>query len=303
MKEPEYRVRYRTRRELRGRDADEVAAATKAWVAEQTDEHARLEGLWVSWGIGKLDVELLKSLLESDDYHARAAAVKCLRYNADSVSEIGDLLLTAAGDENGRVRMEATVAATWMDKEVGLPIAKKAASLPLDDWSKKPIETSLGRLEGAAEAESDEPKAKVPKHLAKEFGEAYKKGFEIFHREGYCVTCHQPDGKGLPAAGFPPLAETEIVNGEYETMAKIVLHGLQGPIQVKGVDYPGLVPMTAFGGLLNDDEAASVMTYVRNSFGNKASPVTPKEIKKVRDEHKDRLLPWTAEDLEKDAKK
>ena len=148
LKEPEYRVRYRTRRELRGRDADEVASATKAWVAEQTDEHARLEGLWVGWGIGKLDVELLKSLLQSDDYHARAAAVKCLRYNADSVSEIGDLLLAAAGDESGRVRLEATAAASWMGADIGLPVAEKAASMEMDKWSEKPIGAVLGRFRG-----------------------------------------------------------------------------------------------------------------------------------------------------------
>ena len=112
LKEPEYRLRYRTRRELRGRDADEVAAATKKWVSGQKDEHARLEGLWVSWGVGQLDTDLLKELLASDDYHVRAAAVKCLRYNADSVAEIGELLLAAGGDENGRVRLEATVAAS-----------------------------------------------------------------------------------------------------------------------------------------------------------------------------------------------
>ena len=154
-------------------------------------------------------------------------------------------------------------------------------------------------FEGKAEKPSEEPKAKVPKHLAKEFRGAYKKGFEVFHKEGYCVTCHQPDGKGLPAAGFPPLAGTEIVNGDPETMAKIVLHGLSGPITVKGVDYPGLVPMTAFGGLLNDEEASAVMTYVRNSFGNKAEPVKPGLVKKVRDSHPGQGF-WTAETLEAD---
>ena len=276
-----------------------MASATKAWVAKQSDEHAQLEGLWVSWGVGKLDVDLLKKLLKSDDYHVRAAAVKCLRYNADSVPEIGDLLLAAGGDEHGRVRMEAAVAATWMSKEDGLAAAEKAASLPMDEWSKKPIETSVGRLKGEAESESDEPKAKLPKHLAKEFEAAYKAGFEIYHREGYCVTCHQEDGNGLPAAGFPPLAGTEIVNGEPETMAKIILHGLYGPIVVKGVEYPGLVPMTQFEGLLNDKEVASVMTYVRNSFGNKAEPPTAEMVKKIRDTHKGRGL-WTAEELEAD---
>lgn len=297
LKSEEYRARYRTRRELRGRDTAEVAAATKAWVAKQTDEHARLEGLWVSWGIGKLDTELLKSLLKSADYRVRAAAVKCLRYNADEVSEIGDLLLAAAGDEHGRVRLEATVAATWMGKSVGLPAAEKAATLELDDWSKKPVETAVGRLRGEAELASAESKVKIPKHLGKEFRGMYKKGFEIYHREGYCGTCHQDDGKGLPAAGFPPLDGTKWVTGDHEIMTKMVLHGLVGPIEVKGVKYPGQVPMTQFGGLLNDEEVASVLTFVRNSFGNKAAPVTSAQVKKVRAETQDKVGLWTVEEL------
>ena len=54
---------------------------------------------------------------------------------------------------------------------------------------------------------------------------------------------------------------------------------------------------------MNDKEAAAVMTYVRNSFTNEARPVKPEEVKEVRDAHKDRQLPWTAEDLEADEAK
>lgn len=303
LKEDEYRVRYRTRRELRGRNANEVAAATKAWVAKQTDEHARLEALWVSWGIGKLDVELLKSLLTSDDYRARAAAVKCLRYNYDEVSDAAELLLAAAGDEHGRVRLEATVAATWLDKG-GLPVVEKAASMAQDDWSKNPIKTALGRLKGEKPLiVAEHPKVKIPGHLDKKFRAAYRKGHEIYNREGYCGTCHQVDGKGLPNAGFPPLDGTKWVNGDPDIPIKMVLHGLIGPIEVKGKKYPGQVPMTQFGGLLDDQEVAAVMTYVRNSFGNKSKPVTPQQVKKVREEIKDHKGLFTVEQLLKGKKK
>ena len=57
---------------------------------------------------------------------------------------------------------------------------------------------------------------------------------------------------------------------------------MQGPIEVDGKQYPGQVPMTPFGSLLNDEEIAAVITYVRNSFGNKASVVTPEKVKEVR---------------------
>ena len=94
--------------------------------------------------------------------------------------------------------------------------------------------------------------------------------------------CHQADGNGLPASHFPPLSGTKWVNGSKERLIKLTLHGLFGPIEVLDKQYPGLVPMTPFKGLLNDEEVAAVLTYVRNSFGNKAATVTADEVKRVR---------------------
>lgn len=71
------------------------------------------------------------------------------------------------------------------------------------------------------------------------------------------------------------------MTGNEKRLIQLTLHGLLGPIQVKGVDYPGLVPMTAFKGL-SDEEIAGVLTFVRNSFGNSASPVTPDAVAAVR---------------------
>ena len=53
-------------------------------------------------------------------------------------------------------------------------------------------------------------------------------------------------------------------------------------MEVLGTKYPGQVPMTPFGLMLNDDEIAAVLTYVRNSFGNKASAISPDKVKVVR---------------------
>jgi mono/diheme cytochrome c family protein len=70
--------------------------------------------------------------------------------------------------------------------------------------------------------------------------------------------------------------------GNEERLIKIVLKGLLGPIEVNDKKYGGQVPMTPFGGLLKDKEVAAVLTYVRNSFGNKASAITPEKVKAVR---------------------
>lgn len=69
------------------------------------------------------------------------------------------------------------------------------------------------------------------------------------------MTCHQPNGKGLDPA-FPPLEKSEWVTGDPERLIKMTLYGLMGPIEVNGKKYDGQVPMTPFGGLLNDNELA-----------------------------------------------
>ncbi len=94
----------------------------------------------------------------------------------------------------------------------------------------------------------------------------------------YCIACHQRDGSGVPGA-FPPLKETEWVNGEKETLISVVLNGLQGPIEVNGEQYNNIMTPHDF---LSDDEVAAVLTYVRNSFGNSASEVTAEEVADLR---------------------
>ena len=84
----------------------------------------------------------------------------------------------------------------------------------------------------------------------------------------FCGTCHQHDGNGLTAAGFPPLAGTKWVLGDEERLIKLTLKGLMGPIEVKGKKYPGLVPMTPFEGMLKDDEIAAV-SYLCEKFFRK----------------------------------
>jgi mono/diheme cytochrome c family protein len=82
----------------------------------------------------------------------------------------------------------------------------------------------------------------------------FTKGKAIYARDGFCITCHQKDGKGLPNAGFPPLTGTKWVIGSEDRLIKIVLNGLYGPIEVAGQKYRGDVPMTPFGAMLKDEE-------------------------------------------------
>lgn len=96
-----------------------------------------------------------------------------------------------------------------------------------------------------------------------------------------CSACHGQNGEGGPLA--PPLAGSEWVAGPISNLIRIQLRGLQGPITVKGVEYKFPVGMVALASQ-SDEEIAAVLTYVRNSFGNKASAVKPEQVKALRSE-------------------
>jgi nitrite reductase (NO-forming) len=80
----------------------------------------------------------------------------------------------------------------------------------------------------------------------------------------------------------------------------MVLHGVTGPITLNGKPFTTPAPiMPPQGAALNDDQIASVLTYVRNSFGNKGSTVTPDQVKAIREAEKARTAMWTQAELEK----
>ena len=158
----------------------------------------------------------------------------------------------------------------------------------------------------AEHAEGNASAAALPKWLADQIAS----GKEIYMKAapggGLCFTCHQPTGLGLAAAHFPPLAGSEWVLGDKETLIKIAMYGLMGPIKVKGKEF-GLVQMPPPGippGSLTDQQIADVLTYVRNEWGNSASAVSPSEVAAVREKVKGRatMQMWTAAELKGDGK-
>ena len=300
LKLPEYRARYRTRRELRAHDASAVVPAATAWAAKQSDDRLKLEALWVTWGANQIDQDLVVELMKSKDHRIRAAAVRALRFNDHQIASHADLLMTAAADKHGRVRLEAITAASYLDQKTGEKIVAVAEQHGIDEY----METSLAHAKAALAGETliveNVKKTKVPGRLKGDDSKRFLLGAEIYEREGYCGTCHQPDGKGLPDAGFPPLAKTEWVEGDPERLIKLVLKGLLGPIEVQGKSYPGVVPMTPFEGLLDDAELSAVLTYVRNAFGNRASAIQPEQVQAIRAKMKDMKSMYHPADLLKE---
>ncbi|MGL4399081.1 MAG: DUF7133 domain-containing protein [Luteolibacter sp.] len=145
--------------------------------------------------------------------------------------------------------------------EGGVPVKSAAEPVPLD-----PATLEIPEKPKAPEAHSGIDPA---------FMKTGKQQFLV------CGACHGQSGEGT-AAG-PPLAGSEWVTGPEENLIRIQLRGLQGPIKVKGVEYNFPAGMAAMA-YQSDEQIAAVLTYVRNSFGNSAPPVTTAAVAALRGE-------------------
>lgn len=119
-------------------------------------------------------------------------------------------------------------------------------------------------------------------------------GPEMFPR---CAVCHTVNAGGQPGQ-VPPLAGSEWVLGDARIPIRILLNGLQGPIVVEKHSYNNIMP--AGGGVpMTDREIATILTYVRNSFGNVDAPVSEADVAAIRAETATRTTPWTSAELAK----
>jgi len=112
-----------------------------------------------------------------------------------------------------------------------------------------------------------------------------------------CIACHQPTGQGLPGA-FPPLAGSEWVLAKApDHLIRIVLHGLEGAVTVKGVTY-NAAPMPGQKEALSDEQIAAVLTYIRQSWGNDAGEVTVERVRELRAQYPARNKAWNQGELQ-----
>jgi putative membrane-bound dehydrogenase-like protein len=100
----------------------------------------------------------------------------------------------------------------------------------------------------------------------------------------HCAPCHQTDGAGLDRLGAP-LRDSALVLGPDDRLIRLVLHGLQGELQMPAM------------GTLDDDQLAGVLTYIRTAWGHAAPAVSPEAVARVRQQTKARTRPWTKAEL------
>ena len=325
LKEHEDNVRLRAKIELDTHDTKEVIAAVQKWEAaldkgDSQYEHHRLEALWVHQWHNVVNLDLLNAVLKSPEPRARAQAVRVANYWSDRLPNRMAILETAIKDLAPRVRLEALRALSFVKGPDAVKAIELAKLVMLEkdyyiDYCFRETMSQLGSLPEGKDLISKDPLLTarlrvVPdasygptnKKLAGADKKLYDLGKEVFNREAHCVTCHQADGKGVDNI-YPALVNSNWLEGNGDRVIKIVLKGLFGPLDFQGKKYgpeKGTPPMMGFGPLLNDEEIAAVISYVHQSFGNNLPMVKVEDVKRVREETKDRAIFYMVDEILKE---
>ncbi|MCR9016816.1 DUF7133 domain-containing protein [Aquiflexum gelatinilyticum] len=143
----------------------------------------------------------------------------------------------------------------------------------------------------------------TPKLLAISANSLDEKGMQQFAigRQKYLVTCagcHGSDGAGVNRMG-PPLAASEWVIGDEIRLSLILLHGMEGPLEVSGKKYdaPEILPVMPAHSTMEDASIAAILTYIRNEWGNQAPAISGRTVSSTRHTSQGRVYPWTAPEL------
>ena len=256
---------------------------------------ARIHALWTLEGLGAADRALVRELMEDKDPQLRIQAVRV----SETLYKAGDRAFAAdyrnlTKDPDADVVMQALMTLNTLK----VADAKSAIQSVAASNRSKGVQLVASTLLNPPAGGRGGLESFGAASLTTEEQALLEKGRDIY--TSVCFTCHGEDGRGepMPGAGAgttraPALASSPRVVGHPDYVVKVLLHGLTGP--VAGNSYTEvMVPMGQSG----DEWVAAVTSYVRNSFGNRASLVTPAQVARVRAETASRKAMWTTAELE-----
>ncbi len=264
------------------RQDQSVVPSLTRMATEHPNPLARVHALWTLEGLASVDAALVRRALKDASPRVRENVIRL----AETLVKAGDAPLAA----------DVLAMAQDTDPNVVLQAIGTAKRMNLPNWPKW--------SEGVIAAASSDGVRQIGKALTttrpvnvKSFSPAelavLKRG-EAIYRE-LCFACHGMDGKGMTQQGAapgatlgPPLAGSRTLLGPAEGTTLIVLHGLAGPVNGKTYEAQ-MVPMES-----NADEwVASIVSYIRNSFGNRGSFVPTNQVRELRQAFPQRIEPWT----------
>ncbi len=273
------------------RDLSVVPALEKLASSDSADSRPRLHALWTLDGLGALNDKLILRALKATDPQVRIAGLRLaeLRVNAKSAAK-APLVVAMRGalrDADPRVVIQDMLSV----RRAGLPDAQKVIRATAATSASVGVYAINEQLWD--EANNEDPQ--LIRLLGVNGLKSYRAGRTLFN--SVCFACHGTDGHGAPMPDggrtiAPSLADSRRVLGDERATIAILLHGLQGAVD--GVDYGApMVPMNSY----SDAELAGVLTYIRNSFGNRAPAVEAEAIAARRAADAGHTNYWTLEEL------
>jgi mono/diheme cytochrome c family protein/glucose/arabinose dehydrogenase len=254
----------------------------------------RLHALWTLKGLDALEKGVLLEAFRDEDAQVRKTAIWASEdHLAKNDADVFGALQSMKNDSSGDVHIQLVLSLRYSNS--------KQANELLEEMKKNYPDNVLLQTLASASLKRDAESEDVKKLKTKIAGKSpYQRklivnGAGIFKQ--LCATCHGVDGKGMLNKEnkmlAPPLDGSQRVAGDRAVLARIVLHGLSGPVD--GKTYPDVMPAME----ANDDEwIASVLSYVRFAFGDDASIVRAEHVHDVREETKGRKKYWTMKELE-----
>lgn len=295
-----------------GPEAIDAMASILAGHAEPAFAAAAISGL------EDRELEMIERLLGSHDGQTPAAWTEAMERRAGGVEMLATCVIHA-GDAPRLARLLDVAAANaasrpWVTAAIasGVTTSKPATSrwpepIPLAgrpalldvleasaDKAGRSLAAGIRRIVTWPGDTTAREKKPVPTPLSPEQEKRRLQGEAV-----YAVTCHScHKGDGLGQSGqAPPLDGSEWVNGAPETLIRIALHGLRGPVKVAGQDWNMQMPGLGESPLMTDARMAGTLTYVRRAWNNHGSAIDPEQVAAVRREAGGRTSPWTVAEL------
>ena len=278
------------------------------------DHRAKINILWTLDGLNSLNPEIIESALSDKHVKVNIAGIilgshiqdqKLILAQLESVAsknvELTTQVLLNSGQYTGPEalqllnRIMAKSSSKAMLEAAAIGIANRTDEFK-NLLASEAHPALLKKLDSIQNKKAPKSNAKKLPSWAKNL---YTKGEKLFKGKAACFGCHGANGEGIDNMG-PPLAKSEWVTGSPERLAKIMLHGMSGSITVNKKKYSPVMIMPGLGAnpSINDEELASIATFIRNNWGNKAGGIKADLFKKVRVSTANQALPFTAKDFQ-----
>lgn len=249
----------------------------------------RLHALWTLEGLAAIDKEIVKKALKDKDPRVRTAAIRISdRYVKAGDDDMVEALKPLAADPDFEVLQQLILTFRIRNNATKAIVQTIADKHPDNELIKATAGENLNPSFDVIKGFRDKYRLRGGDATAQ-----IVRGYSIFQE--YCSTCHGKDGKGINQLA-PPLIGSPRVKGDMEVFAKILLHGLEGPIDGKTYNGP-MAPVAE----QNDEYIADVMSYVREEL-NGAGTVWRGRVRGVRERTKEKKGYYTLQEIEKEQK-